>query len=102
MRKAPLLALAKIAYGSGQPESRRLRQLHALQWVANTPDGVAVTAEGREALRLAAVEAEATSSSALGNYNVAVQRARAGVAEQYLDKSQIYLDLANVFRGKGS
>jgi hypothetical protein len=101
MRKASLLALAQIAYRSGQPESRRLRQLHALQWLANSPEGVTVTADGREALRLGAVEAEAISASALGNYNVALERARPEVAERHLDKSQIYLDLANVFRGKG-
>lgn len=99
LRKAPLLNLAGVVYGTREPKPPRLRQLLALQWLVRTSGGVAVTPEGREALRQGVVEAEALAAQGLGDHNAALERGRSDVAEKHLASSQRYLDLANDLRG---
>lgn len=100
LQAAPLIALAQVVFGPDQPKALRLRQLLALQWLSRTEGGVVATPAGHEALRLAAVEAEALGSEALGDYNASRERGRHDIAERHLARSQKYLDLANVLRGK--
>lgn len=95
MRNAPLLRnLASLAQGESKPPRVRA-QLEKLGWFKD----LEITPAGREALRAGAVEAEARSSSALGDANACREKCRFDAAERHLERSQHYLDLANVLRG---
>jgi len=95
MRNEPLLRnLASLAQGVSKPPRVRA-QLEKLGWFS----GLEVTPAGREALRQGAVAAEARASSALGDSNACREKCRFEAAERHLERSQHYLDLANVLRG---
>lgn len=84
---------------AGLPEIRPsrlvLEELRRSRWI---DVGGEITATGREALRHAAVQAEAESAASLGDHNAAMERANDAAAEKHLQRAQRYLDIANLLR----